>query len=118
MPRRPFQRRAQDDGVVRITTARTAPGEELDGRQRRYIIAMTVRTLCFVGAFLVGPGWLRWVLVAGAVFLPWFAVVAANVTSQESDGFDLEEVDAQALPSPGERRGLGPSDGSTEGPAA
>lgn len=93
----PRSRRGGRDDVVRITTAPTAPTEELDDRQRRYVIAMTIRTLCFVGAFFVGPGWLRWVLVAGAVFLPYFAVVAANVTSQESDGFGLDTVDHHQL---------------------
>ncbi len=39
-------------------------------RQRRYVISMAIRTVCFVAAVAVGPGWLRWVLVAGAVFLP------------------------------------------------
>lgn len=90
-------RTSKSSEAVRITTAPASPGEELDNRVRRYVIAMTIRTLCFVAAFFVGPGWLRWVLVAGAVLLPYFAVVAANVTSQKNDGFDLEPVDAPAL---------------------
>lgn len=97
VPRPRANRRADDADAVRITTAPTAPTDELDERVRRYVIAMTIRTLCFVGAFFVGPGWLRWVLVFGAVFLPYFAVVAANVTSQKNDGFDLEPVTAPAL---------------------
>lgn len=98
MPSLPRRRgRAGGDDVVRITTAGTAPKDELDSRQRRYVIAMTIRTLCFVGAFFAGPGVLRWVLVAGAVLLPYFAVVAANVTSQESDDFEIEPVDGPAL---------------------
>lgn len=46
-------------------------------RMRRYLISMSVRTLCFVLAVVAG-GWLRWVFVAFAVFLPYVAVVAAN----------------------------------------
>ena len=38
---------------------------------------MFLRTACFVGA-VIAEGWLRWVLVAGAVFLPYVAVVIAN----------------------------------------
>ncbi len=50
---------------------------------------MTIRTLCFVGAVLVGPGWLRWVLMAGALLLPYLAVVMANSASPRIDGADL-----------------------------
>ena len=59
-------------------------------RQRRYLISMSLRTVCFIAAVLVGPGALRWVLVAGAVFLPFFAVVMANAGNQKNDGFTLQ----------------------------
>lgn len=38
---------------------------------------MAIRTVCFLGAILAS-GWLRWLLVAGAVLLPYVAVVMAN----------------------------------------
>ena len=44
---------------------------------RAYLIAMGVRTVCFFGA-VVATGWLRWTMVALAVFLPYFAVLIAN----------------------------------------
>jgi hypothetical protein len=47
-------------------------------RQKRYIISMSIRTVCFVAAIVVGSGWLRWVLVAAAFVLPYVAVVMAN----------------------------------------
>jgi hypothetical protein len=50
---------------------------------------MAVRTVCFVAAILVGEGWLRWVLVAAALVLPYVAVVMANAASSKSDGFAL-----------------------------
>jgi len=56
-----------DRDAVRITTASASRNEEIAGRQRRYVISMTIRTICFVGAILVGGGWLRWVLVAAAL---------------------------------------------------
>lgn len=58
-------------------------------RQRRYAIAMAIRTVCFIAAVAVGPGWVRWALVAGAVFLPFLAVVIANAENQKNDGFAL-----------------------------
>ncbi|MDP3890175.1 DUF3099 domain-containing protein [Nocardioides sp.] len=77
------------DGVVRITTAAASPDADIAARQRRYLISMAIRTACVVGAVVVGPGVLRWVLVAGAVFLPYVAVVMANATNRRSDGFQL-----------------------------
>lgn len=50
---------------------------------------MGIRTLCFVGAVVVGDGWLRWVLVAGAFVLPYVAVVMANSAAPRIEGADL-----------------------------
>jgi len=54
---------------------------------------MAIRTLCFVGAVGVGPGWLRWVLVVGAFILPYVAVVMANSASPRIEGADLVQPD-------------------------
>ena len=75
--------------AVRITTAAASRNDDIAARQRRYVISMSIRTLCFLGAVVVGPGVLRWVLVAGAVLLPYVAVVMANAASTKSDGFAL-----------------------------
>lgn len=75
--------------AVRITTAATSRDDDIAARQRRYVFSMAIRTLCFVGAIVVGPGVLRWVLVAGAVLLPYVAVVMANAAATKSDGFAL-----------------------------
>jgi Protein of unknown function (DUF3099) len=74
---------------VRITTAPTSHREDIDRRRRRYLFSMTIRTLCFIGAVVVGPGWLRWVLVLGAFILPYVAVVMANSASPRIEGADL-----------------------------
>ena len=50
---------------------------------------MSIRTLCFVGAVLVGDNWFRWVLVAGAFILPYIAVVMANSAAPRLEGADL-----------------------------
>lgn len=78
-----------DRDAVRITTASASRNEEIAGRQRRYVISMTIRTICFVAAILVGEGWLRWVLVAAALLLPYFAVVMANASHSKRDDFAL-----------------------------
>ncbi len=67
-------------GVFRITGARTGLAEDIRGRQRRYVISMSVRT---VAVILAATLWNveRYVaivaLVLGAV-LPYIAVVIAN----------------------------------------
>ena len=81
--------RDQQGDAVRITTAASSRNDDIAARQRRYVISMSIRTLCFVGAVAVGPGILRWVLVAAAVLLPYVAVVMANAVATRSDGFEL-----------------------------
>ena len=77
---------------MRITTASTSAADDIAGRQRRYLISMAIRTACVIGAVAVGPGPLRWVLFAGAVLLPYVAVVFANAGNHRDDGFDLRET--------------------------
>lgn len=82
-------RRRQPE-AVRITNAPVNRKDELAHRQRRYVISMTIRTLCFIGA-VVAQGWLRWVLVVAAFVLPYVAVVMANQASPT-----VEEEDPEA----------------------
>jgi hypothetical protein len=96
---------------VRITTAASSRADDISHRQRRYLISMGIRTLCFLGAVAVGDNWLRWVLFAGAIFLPYVAVVMANATNNRDDGFEL-------LPEAGGRPALhpGPDSGQESDP--
>ncbi len=79
-----------DDGSIRITTASSSRNEDIAARQRRYLLSMSLRTICFVLA-VVTTGWVRWVLVAAAVILPYVAVVMANAAATKSDGFALTD---------------------------
>lgn len=76
--------------VHRITDAGVPLSQEQAGRQHAYLLAMTIRTVCFLGAVLAPSPW-RWVLAAGAVVLPYFAVVVANAGRERSDreGFSV-----------------------------
>jgi hypothetical protein len=78
-------RRAHGSDVVRITTAPESHETEMAHRQKRYMISMGIRTLCFVAAVLA-DGWLRWVLVGLAFVLPYVAVVMANSASPRVEG--------------------------------
>lgn len=78
--------------VYRITAAGAPLSEEQRGRTRRYLISMGIRTLCFLGAIVVaGP--MRWVLVVGAVGLPYVAVVLANAGKESKRAAPVLTVD-------------------------
>lgn len=71
--------------VFRITGARTALAEDVRGRQRRYVMAMAVRTLAVVLAIVL---WDVERYVAGAalvlgLLLPYVAVVIANAGREQ-----------------------------------
>lgn len=83
--------RRHDDDAVRITTAAASRNDDIRARQRRYLLSMSLRTLCFVGAVIVGHGVAMWILIAGAIFLPYVAVVMANAAASRSDGFQLRD---------------------------
>lgn len=68
--------------IARITTAAESPNVDIAHRERRYIISMTIRTLCFLGAvFAHHIPWLCVSLIAASFFLPYIAVVMANSAS-------------------------------------
>ncbi len=77
------------DDVVRITSASESPSVDFDRRKRRYIWSMSFRTLCFIVAVSVGPGWLRWTLIGASLILPYLAVVMANAVTPPEEGTAL-----------------------------
>ncbi len=96
----------RDRAVYRITGAQRSLGDDIRSRQRRYAISMAIRTLCFVLA-VVTSGWLRWAMIAGAVALPYFAVVVANGGREPEQGLPsmlggtgARELDAGSPSSP------------------
>ncbi len=74
--------------VYRITTAHQGLTADQQVRTRRYLVSMALRTICFLGA-VIADGWLRWALVAGAVVLPYLAVVVANGGREPTKDSDL-----------------------------
>ena len=86
-PRRPT--RHASDEAIRITTVSASRAEDIAARQKRYLLAMSFRTACFVAAIVVTITWVRVLLIVGALVLPYVAVVMANAGSSKSDGFPL-----------------------------
>lgn len=69
--------------VYLISAVRRSLIDDQATRARRYFISMGLRTVCFATAAFV-EGATRWLLVVLAVFLPWFAVVFANASRENS----------------------------------
>ncbi|MGC3021148.1 DUF3099 domain-containing protein [Brevibacterium sp. FAM 24630] len=77
-----------------ITTADTALDDDMRSRIIKYSITMGIRTVCFVAAyfaFVADLHVLMWICVAGAVILPYPAVIFANA------GRERTSDDASAL---------------------
>ena len=95
-----LRKHVEETDVVRITAAPVNVSQDVAGRQKRYLISMAIRTLCFVAAVICytnGLHWLAWVLIAASFFLPFVAVVIANAASPRIDehldgpGFDVPD---------------------------
>jgi hypothetical protein len=83
-----------------ITTARAGSSVDTSQRIRRYTITMAFRTVCFILAVTVAHGWLQWVMLAGAVFLPYMGVLLANQANEtglQKPGRDSAPDDARQL---------------------
>jgi hypothetical protein len=64
-----------------VTQARRSLSDDITFRQRRYLLMMGIRTVCFAIAvimFVNHLGWLVVIPIVGAIFIPYFAVVFAN----------------------------------------
>lgn len=120
-------RKQRNVEVFRITGARQGLAEDVRGRQRRYVISMSVRTLAVIAAAVL------WnverhvavvALVLGAV-LPYIAVVIANAGRENAPSLPSTFVraplrtmitpPAESVP---EDSGTGPATDPATGPAA
>lgn len=81
-------RRKKADPVVEITSAPTSPYDEIDSRERRYLISMGIRFVCFIGAVILFQfSWIAaTVLLLASFLLPMVAVVIANSASPRVGG--------------------------------
>lgn len=79
--------------VYSVTSARSGQRDEIGGRERRYAIAMAIRSLCFIG------GVIAWqtidarfgaILFVVAIVLPYTSVILANAgVRKHATGSDL-----------------------------
>jgi hypothetical protein len=86
--------------VHQVTDARPSLTADIGRREKRYFIQMGIRTLCLILAVVVNVPWpIRALFVAGAIFLPYVAVIGANEpTRGASSTFDAESPDQTEIP--------------------
>ena len=95
-----------------ITSLPPSPTDDRHSRMVKYVVAMGIRIVCIVLCFVFPLGWWTLIPVLGAVLIPYYAVVLANVgheqgSAVESPGGQLEAyraAPAAAVPPPTEQR--------------
>lgn len=65
---------------VAVTELPESPDRELHSRMIKYGVTMGIRVICVILCLFV-HGWWLVLPIAGAVLLPWFAVVIANAAA-------------------------------------
>jgi len=84
--------RAHSEEPIRITTAATSRNADIAARQKRYLISMSIRSVCFIGAVATGLAHIDWawpILIVAALVLPYIAVVMANAAHSKGETFSL-----------------------------
>lgn len=85
------------------TSLPRSPHDEASARSTKYLVMMGVRIVCFILMVVITPyGWYTWVLGAAAVFLPYIAVVTANVADNVRR-VDVENPERALPAAPSER---------------
>lgn len=84
--------------VTSVTSAIEPRSVDIVRRQRKYVAAMLLRVVCFVGMLVLPlPLWGRLAFAAVAIFIPYVAVVAANVWAPSRTPFTRASPEVPAL---------------------
>ena len=68
------------------TSLPRAPRDDAHSRMTKYFTMMAIRVACFVLMVVVQPySWYTWLFAVGAIFLPYVAVVVANVAAAPAE---------------------------------
>ena len=101
-----------------VTQAQRSRSDDINFRQRRYLLMMGIRAVCFVIAVIMFVNHLGWLVVipaVGAIFIPYFAVVFANGGREPNNTRGFMEYRPN-LPATRDSAGP-PSEGNGRGPA-
>lgn len=88
--------RTHQQDVALVTDAKRPLSEDIAFRERRYLLMMGIRVLCFavtIILFVAHAGWFSAIPAVGAILIPYFAVVFANGGREPSNtrGFRVYE---------------------------
>lgn len=93
-----------NEQMHRITDAAPPRSTSIRSRQRKYLLAMMLRTVCFLAmVFVPDPTWLRVMFAFGAIVLPYVAVIGANDASNlggtfpRAEGVTVTRAELQAI---------------------
>lgn len=94
--------------VHTVTDARPSLSSDISRRERSYLIKMGIRTICLILAVVVPLPWpYKLLFIAGAVFLPYIAVIGANERGKDSPPPTFQTPDANQSEIPLHRREIG-----------
>jgi hypothetical protein len=103
---RDTRKEPKGDPVYSITSASSGHSDSIGSRELRYGISMAIRTLCFVGAVVAWQtigGWVPWVLLVGALVLPYTSVILANAgTRAKGAGSNIIKPEPRGKLEPGQ----------------
>ena len=96
------------------TSLQRAPRDDAHTRMGKYFSMMAIRVVCFVLMVAIQPyGWYTWLFAIGAIVLPYFAVVIANVAAAPAGravpperAIEATPRAPQAAPAPDETTGV------------
>lgn len=101
------------EGVPSITQAPEPLTDDMARRQKRYLVQMGIRIICFAAAVLTWgtiPMWASLLLIVAAVVLPYSAVLIANAGRERRDSDGTFMTPREIGPGSGTPRGLGSPD--------
>jgi hypothetical protein len=102
--------------VFRITGTAAGLTDDVRGRQRRYMISMSIRTLSFILAVVLwnvsAP--LAWIALVLGLVLPYVAVVVANAGRENARGLPSSRIPPPVRPALGPGEPLLPAERTPE----
>ncbi|WP_049573291.1 DUF3099 domain-containing protein [Nonomuraea sp. SBT364] len=96
------------EAVHQVTDARPSLTADVHRREISYLIKMGIRTICLILAVVLPVPWpYRLLFIAGAVFLPYIAVIGANERGRDAPPPTFHTPEANQSEIPLHRREIG-----------
>ncbi|MEV5557545.1 DUF3099 domain-containing protein [Nonomuraea wenchangensis] len=103
-----MKRWRRNPDVHQVTDAKPSLTADIHRREVRYLVQMGIRTVCLILAVVVPVPWpFRLLFIAGAVFLPYIAVIGANERGEPAPPPAFQDPEANQSEIPLHRREIG-----------